>query len=311
MRKAIEIVNLVKRFGDTIAVDNLSLDIYEGEIFGFLGPNGSGKTTTLLTIATVYKPTSGDVRVYGYSVVNYGDKVRKLIGIAFQDPKALGIDKPYDLLLWHARVVGYSFNDAKKVVKGVMESLGLWEYRNKYFYQLSGGTRKKVEIAKILIQRPKVAIFDEPTAQVDVTSKHAMWDAIRELRNSGSTIILATNDMFEAERMCERIAIIYRGRLRALGAVKELKDLVPYGDIVEVSIAKQEDAERAVKILSGFGKVGANGLQFMVYLNRGEEKAIEIIDALEKVGIRVTRIMVKEPTLDDVFFYITKAKLKE
>jgi ABC-2 type transport system ATP-binding protein len=127
MRKAIEIVNLVKRFGDTIAVDNLSLDIYEGEIFGFLGPNGSGKTTTLLTIATVYKPTSGDVRVYGYSVVNYGDKVRKLIGIAFQDPKALGIDKPYDLLLWHARVVGYSFNDAKKVVKGVMESLGLWE----------------------------------------------------------------------------------------------------------------------------------------------------------------------------------------
>lgn len=312
MRKAVEIINLVKKFGNFVAVDNLSLDIYEGEIFGLLGPNGSGKTTTLLTIATVYKPTSGDVRVFGYSVVRDGDMVRKLVGMAFQEPKALGIDKPYDLLMWHARMVGYSAGDAKKVVREVMDSLGLWEHRDKYFYQLSGGTRKKVEIAKVLIQRPRVAIFDEPTAQVDVISKHVLWDAIKELRKEGSTIIISTNDMFEAERVCERIAIIYRGRLRAVGTVQELKDSMPYGDVIELSVAgKDIDVSKVLEILNSFGRVSVNGSTFMVYVNRGEEKAIEIVDALRRRGIAISRIMVKEPTLDDVFFYITGAKLKE
>lgn len=200
--KAVEIRSFTKRFGNFTAVDNLNLDIYDGEIFGLLGPNGSGKTTTLLTIATVYKPTSGDIYVYGHSVLREDYEVRKLIGIAFQDPKALWVDKPYDLLMWHARVVGYSSEDARRVVREVMEALGLWEHRSKYFYQLSGGTRKKVELAKILIQKPKLAILDEPTAQVDVLAKHALWDTIEKLREEGTTVILATNDMFEAERVC-------------------------------------------------------------------------------------------------------------
>lgn len=308
--KAVEIINLVKKFGNFVAVDNISLSIYSGEVFGLLGPNGSGKTTTLLTIATVYKPTSGDVRVYGYSVVSDGDKVRKLVGIAFQEPKALGIDKPYDLLLWHAKVVGYSGNEAKKVVREVMEELGLWEHRNKYFYQLSGGTRKKVEIAKVLIQKPKVAIFDEPTAQVDVVSKHYLWDKIKELRDEGSTIILATNDMFEAERMCERIAIIYKGKVRALGTVRELKDSVPLGDVVELEVSPYV-SQGVLEVLSKFGKVSSSGNKVMVYVNRGEEVAVDIIDSLRKVGVKVVKIMVKEPTLDDVFFYLTGAKLRE
>jgi ABC-2 type transport system ATP-binding protein len=308
--KAIEIINLVKKFGNFVAVDNISLTIYSGEIFGLLGPNGSGKTTTLLTIATVYKPTSGDVRVYGYSVVSDGDKVRKMVGIAFQEPKALGIDKPYDLLLWHAKVVGYSGEEARKVVKDVMEDLGLWEHRNKYFYQLSGGTRKKVEIAKVLIQKPKVAIFDEPTAQVDVVSKHYLWDKIKELKEEGSTIIIATNDMFEAERMCERIAIIYKGKVKAIGTIKELKDFVPLGDTIELELASYAD-QHVLDILSRFGKVRGLGNKVMIYVNRGEEVAIDIIDALRRSGVKIVRIMVKEPSLDDVFFYITGAKLKE
>ncbi|MEM1645658.1 MAG: ABC transporter ATP-binding protein [Ignisphaera sp.] len=308
--KAVEIINFVKKFGDFVAVDNISLTIYTGEIFGLLGPNGSGKTTTLLTIATVYKPTSGDIRVYGYSVVSDGDKVRKLIGIAFQEPKALGIDKPFDLLLWHAKVVGYSSTEAKNIVKEVMEDLGLWDHRNKYFYQLSGGTRKKIEIAKILIQKPKVAIFDEPTAQVDVISKHYLWNKIRELKDEGSTIIIATNDMFEAERICERLAIIYKGKLKAVGTVKELKDSVPLGDIIELDLATYVDS-KVLDLLKPFGKVSAVGNKVLVYVNRGEEVAVDIIDSLRRVGIKVAKIMVKEPTLDDVFFHLTGVKLKE
>ncbi|MCC6011209.1 MAG: ABC transporter ATP-binding protein [Desulfurococcaceae archaeon] len=309
--KAIEIVNFTKKFGEFTAVNNLSLDIYENEIFGLLGPNGSGKTTTLLTIATVYKPTSGDIYVYGHSVTREDYEVRKLVGIAFQEPKAMWIDKPVDLLTWHARVVGYSREEAKRVVREVMELLGLWEHRNKYFYQLSGGTRKKVELAKVLIQKPRIAILDEPTAQVDVLSKHALWDVIKKLRSEGTTVIIATNDMFEVERVCERVAIIYRGELRALGTISELKDSVPKGDIIEIQIQGELRGIEALRELEVFGRVSVNLDTITIYSDRAEEKVVDVIDALRKRGLQVKRIMVKEPSLDDVFTYLTGAKLRE
>ncbi|MEM4871038.1 MAG: ABC transporter ATP-binding protein, partial [Thermofilaceae archaeon] len=143
MGVAVKIAGFTKKFGNVVAVNNLNLEIYEGEMFGLLGPNGSGKSTTLLTIATVYKPTSGDIYVFGHSVTKEDDIVRRYVGIAFQEPKAMWVDTPYELLLWHAKIVGYSSSGAKQVVREVMEKLELWEHRNKQFYQLSGGTRKK------------------------------------------------------------------------------------------------------------------------------------------------------------------------
>ncbi|QOJ78893.1 ATP-binding cassette domain-containing protein [Infirmifilum lucidum] len=309
---AVEIRNFTKRFGPTVAVDNLNLDIYEGEIFGLLGPNGSGKTTTLLTLATVYRPTSGDIYVFGHSVTREGDLVRRFVGIAFQEPKALWIDTPYELLLWHARVVGYSSSGAKEVVREVMERLNLWEHRKKQFYQLSGGTRKKLEIAKVLIQRPRIAIFDEPTAQVDVITKHALWDMIRELRDEGSTVIVATNDMFEAERICERLAIMYKGKLRALGRVEELKDKIPGGDVVEIHYEGDESTVRRVlESMADVGKYQISDHRVRIYLNKGEEKAVEIISSFSRSNLKIKKIMIQEPTLDDVFFYFTGATLRE
>jgi ABC-2 type transport system ATP-binding protein len=308
---AVEIRGFIKRFGETVAVDNLTLDIYDGEIFGLLGPNGSGKTTTLLTIATVYKPSSGDILVYGHSVVREDYVVRRLIGIAFQEPKAMWVDKPWDLLIWHAKISGYSSSDARRVVREVMEELGLWEHRNKYFYQLSGGTRKKVELAKVLIQKPRLAILDEPTAQVDVITKHVLWDIIKKMRKQGTTIIIATNDMFEAEKVCERIGIIYKGRLRKVGSIEELKDAIPGGDIVEISVEEDVLGEAVLKDLSVYGRVEVSGNVLRVYMNKGEEKSLEILEYLRKRGISVKRIMIKEPTLDDVFMYVTGAKLRE
>lgn len=312
MSAAVKIIDFIKKFGSTVAVDGLNLEIYEGEIFGLLGPNGSGKSTTLLTITTVYKPTSGDIYVFGHSVTREGDEVRKYVGIAFQEPKAMWVDTPYELLMWHARVVGYSSTDAKNVVKDTMERLNLWEHRRKQFYQLSGGTRKKLEIAKVLVQRPRLAIFDEPTAQVDVITKHALWDVIRELRQEGSTIIVATNDMFEAERICERLAIMYRGKLGALGTVRELKDRIPGGDVVEIGYeGSKEEVERVVSQLPSVGRYVLVDNKLIAYLNRGEERAAEIVNQLTSAGIKVKRIMVQEPTLDDVFFYFTGVRLRE
>lgn len=308
---AVEIRGFTKKFGGFTAVDNLTLDIYDGEIFGLLGPNGSGKTTTLLTIATVYKPTSGDIYVYGHSVVREDYEVRKLVGLAFQDPKALWVDKPYDLLLWHAKIVGYSSIDARRVVRSVMEELGLWEYRNKYFHQLSGGTRKKVELAKVLIQKPRLAILDEPTAQVDVLAKHSLWDAIKRMRREGTTVIIATNDMLEAEKVCERIGVMYKGRLKALGTVEELKDLVPGGDIVEVYTSAPKIAENVLGELQVFGRVKLEDGVLRLYLEKSEEKIVEIVDLLKRYNVPVLKLMVREPTLDDVFTYLTGARLRE
>lgn len=308
---AVEIAKLTKKFGDFTAVDNLNLEIYENEVFGLLGPNGSGKTTTLLTLATVYKPTSGDIYVYGHSVTKEDYIVRKLVGIAFQDPKAMWIDKPYDLLMWHARIVGYSSSDAKRIVREVMELMGLWEHRNKQFYQLSGGTRKKVELAKVLIQRPRIAILDEPTAQVDVLSKHALWDVIKQMKKEGTTVIIATNDMFEAERVCERIAIVYKGRLKALGTIGELKDSIPSGDVIEVYYEGSNVTQGLLMRLSEYGKIEHSFGLLKIYLEKGEEKVVDIIDLLRKNNVRILKVMVKEPTLDDVFTYITGARLRE
>jgi ABC-type multidrug transport system, ATPase component len=310
---AIRVNNLVKRFGSVVAVNRLNLDIYEGEIFGLLGPNGSGKSTTLLTIATVYKPSEGDVEVYGYSVTRDGDKVRRIVGIAFQEPKALWVDNPYELLLWHAMVVGYSLGDARRVVREVMEELELWEHRSKFIAELSGGTRKKVEIAKLFIQKPKVAIFDEPTAQLDVTTRHFVWDKIRAMRDEGSTVIVATNDMLEAERLSDRVGIMYRGSLKALGTPAELKDGIPRGDVIELrveGVVRDEVVRKLSEVLESDRISVSNGL-VRVHVNRGEERIAAAIEVLAKHGVRVRSVSMREPSLDDVFFYFTGARLRE
>ncbi|MEM0340829.1 MAG: ABC transporter ATP-binding protein [Acidilobaceae archaeon] len=310
---AIVIRKLVKKFGNVTAVDDLDLDIFDNELFVLLGPNGSGKTTTLLIISTVYKPTSGDVFVYGHSVLKEGDKVRKLIGIAFQDPKALWMDTAYDILLWHALAVGYSLGDAKRVVREIMEELGLWEHRRKMISELSGGSRKKIEVAKVLIQRPKVAIFDEPTAQLDVIARHVVWKKIIEMKKEGSTIIIATNDMNEAERLAERIGIIHKGKLKALGTVAQLKDGIPGGDVVELELERvlDSDIKELFKEKLGVFDVKIDGNLVRLYVNKGEEVLANAVALLESLKLRVRRASLKEPTLDDVFFYYTGASLKE
>jgi ABC-2 type transport system ATP-binding protein len=310
---AVRIRNLVKRFGSVVAVNGLNLDIYDGEIFGLLGPNGSGKSTTLLAIATVYKPSEGDVEVYGYSVTRNGDMVRRIVGIAFQEPKALWVDNPYELLLWHAMVVGYSLGDARRVVREVMEELDLWEHRGKFIAELSGGTRKKVEIAKLFIQKPRVAIFDEPTAQLDVTTRHFVWDRIKAMRDEGSTVIIATNDMIEAERLSDRVGIIYKGSLKALGTPAELKDGIPRGDVIELKVDGVIGGEivgRLSEALESDRISVSNGL-VRVHVNRGEERIAVAIEVLAKHGIKVRSVSMREPSLDDVFFYFTGARLRE
>ncbi len=310
---AIKIVGLTKYYGKFLAVDHIDLEIYDREIFGFLGPNGAGKSTTLLMLTTVLKPSEGTAYVYGYDIRKNPDKVRELVGIAFQDPKLFWIHTPYEILIWHAKVCGYRGVKAKEIVKDVLTTLNMWEARNKKAFELSGGMRKRVEIAKIFIQKPRVAIFDEPTAQIDVSGKHMIWDMIRSLRDEGSTIILATNELYEADVLSDRVGIIYKGRIVAAGSPKELKDTIPGGDVLEIYV-DNIPSNGVIDTLNSYKEVSKVELvdsTIKLYLNKVEELLPKILEYLIKNRVKVKSVNMREPTLDDVFIHYTGARLRE
>jgi len=310
----IHTTDLTKRFKDLTAVDNLDLTIEKGEIFGLLGPNGAGKTTTVLMLTTVIKPSSGTAVVGGYDVRENPNDVRKLIGICFQEPKILWVSTPLDVLNWHAKVCGLSTQERKRRVKQVLEDVNMWDDRGKKVHDLSGGMKKRVEIAKVLIQRPRIAFIDEPTAQIDVVGKHKIWNMIRELRDEGSTIILATNELYEADVLSDRVGIMHKGKMLVCDTPKTLKDSIPGGDIVEIQLEK-DVSKKILKDLTSFQEVvdltvlTPNNIK--VYLNKVEEIVPQIMELLVKKGVPVRSINMTEPSLDDVFIHYTGLTIEE
>jgi len=310
---AVKIVGLTKYYGDFLAVDHINLEIFDREIFGFLGPNGAGKTTTLLMLTTVLRPSEGNAYIYGYDIRRHSDKVRQFIGMAFQDPKLYWIHTPYEILLWHAKVCGYRGGEAKEVVRDVLVSLDMYEARNKRAFELSGGMRKRVEIAKIFIQKPRLAIFDEPTTQIDVSGKHKIWDMIKALRDEGSTIILATNELYEADVLSDRVAIIHRGRIVALGTPRELKDTIPGGDVLEIEFTPPfpEGLVRDIESIRQVSKVLLRDSKLEIYLNEAERVLPRVVGLFLENGIGIKAVHMREPSLDDVFMHYTGSRLRE
>jgi len=297
-----------------MAVDHLNLEIEDGEILGLLGPNGAGKTTTILVLATVMRPTDGTALVGQYDLRKNPDKVRGLLGIAFQEPKMLWVSTPYDIVNWHAKVCGLSTEERKRRVKEVMDALDMWDYRHRNVHALSGGMRKRVEIAKILIQRPKIAIVDEPTAQIDIVGKHKVWNMLRELRDEGSTIILATNELYEADMLSDRVGIMHRGKLLVCDTPKKLKDSILGGDIVEIQLENDPSA-KVIEELKKFNEV-VNVVQvkssnLRLYLNKVEEVVPRIMNMLMKKNTQISSIRMSEPSLDDVFVHYTGLTIEE
>jgi len=314
MAPIIRIQNLTKKFGNLAAVDNLNLEVEEGEILGLLGPNGAGKTTAILMIATVIRPTEGTALVGDYDIRKNPDKVRGLLGIVFQEPKMLWVATPWDIVNWHAKVCGLSTQERKQRVKEVLDALDMWEPRHKNVHALSGGMRKRVEMAKVLIQRPKIAIVDEPTAQIDIVGKHKIWNMLLELRDEGSTIILATNELYEADQLSDRVGILHRGKLLVCDTPKKLKDSILGGDIVDVQLEK-DASEQIVKELKGLKEVvdvmQVKPTNLRLYLNRVEEVVPQIMNLFMKNDVPITSIRMSEPSLDDVFAHYTGLTIEE
>jgi ABC-2 type transport system ATP-binding protein len=300
-----------KRFGTLDAVKDFTLEIRDQEILGLLGPNGAGKTTLMLMMGTVYRPTSGAISVNGLDVVKHPNDVRKLIGIAFQDPRVDGILGAFDVLNWHLKMTTTLGKEERaERVEQVLRAVDLWDARKKRTWLMSGGMRKKVEDCKVLAQRPSIAVFDEPTAFLDVPSRLLMWKMIRELRDQGSTVIVATNMMDEAERLSERVAIVNRGKLVAIDSPEKLKSTTKGGEVLELTVGVGQQFPR--ELLAEFSEVQdvtQTENKVSVYLTSGRLLLPKIVETLTNRGVKIDSVHLKEVTLEDVFLNYTGQSL--
>ena len=301
-----------KRFGTLDAVKEFSMTIQDEEILGLLGPNGAGKTTLMLMMGTVYRPTSGKISVNGLDVVQHPNDVRKIIGIAFQDPRVDGILGAFDVLNWHLKMTtNLDKVEREDRVEKVLRAVDLWDARNKRTWLMSGGMRKKVEDCKVLAQRPKIAVFDEPTAFLDVPSRLLMWKMIRALRSEGSTVIVATNMMDEAERLSDRVAIVNLGKLVAIDAPEQLKGKTKGGEVLELTVGNgQEFPRECLTQFSEVQDVSQENNKVTVYLSGGRLLLPKIVETLTNRGVKIDSVHLKEVTLEDVFLNYTGHRLE-
>jgi ABC-2 type transport system ATP-binding protein len=310
---AIIVTKLKKQFGDFTAVKEVSFAVHTGEIFGLLGPNGAGKTTLIRMMTTLTPPTSGSAVVSGYDVASDADGVRHAIGVI---PQALTSDPELtarENMNIHAKLYGLTKSERQKLVPNLLEAVGLTEFADKLVGSFSGGMRRRLEIARGLVHSPKILFLDEPTAGLDPVSRTAVWEMINKLKESaGLTILLTTHYMDEADRLCDRIAIVDHGQLVALDTPTKLKDSVPGADTVEAEFDNAPaDWNAALEKLDGVASVTAQDGVTHIATTRGPLTVGELMNLARDRKVGVRRVSVQGTTLDDVFLYYTGRQLRD
>jgi len=305
-RAIIRVENLVKRFGSLTAVDDISFGVEEGAIFGFLGPNGAGKTTTINVLCTLLSPTSGRAFINGHDCTKESAEVRKSIGLVFQDTT---LDKDltaYENLSFHAYLYGVKKNEIRERVHEALRFVDLLERKDDLVKKFSGGMKRRLEVARGLIHRPRVLFLDEPTLGLDPQSRQNLWEFITEMpRRHGVTIFMTTHYMEEAE-VCDRIAIIDKGRIIAEGSPAELKKTVG-GDIIYLKTSDNEGSREILKSRLGLDSSVKDGELYITAL-RGDSCIPELIRTLAD---RVVSVRLQRPTLNDVFLKLTGKAIRE
>lgn len=301
----IETDHLTKRYDGLTAVEDLCLRIEEGEIFGLLGPNGAGKTTTLLMLTTLIPPSSGTAKVAGFDLLKEPDKVRKAIGIVFQDPSSDELLTGCENLKLHGWLYDMPDELREKRINEVFSLIGLADRKGDLVKKYSGGMRRRLEFARGLLHHPRVLFLDEPTIGLDPQSRDRMWEYITSLRKKENiTVIITTHYMEEADRLCDRVAIIDNGKIVALDTPLRLKKRLG-GDIVRLS-ADEPDVE-ALQKLEYVSKVSRldSGIQLTV------DDASSHLQEILSVAGKVKSVEVRSPTLDDVFIHYTGKDIRE
>ena len=297
--------NLVKKYGDFYALNGLSFEVNENEIFGLLGPNGAGKTTLIHILATLLKPTTGGAVVNGYDVLHNATKVRKSIGVVFQAPSSDDILTGYENLKIHALLYGIPRGTREKRISEVLKLVGLEGRKNDQVKKYSGGMRRRLEIARGLLHHPKVLFLDEPTLGLDPQSRESMWTYIKEIVTEEKvTIILTTHYMEEADLLCDRIGFISNGKIIALNSPTNLKQEMG-GDIVKINFIGDIPSTETFTRFDFVHKVELEENTAIVYMDEVNSNMHRLIKDLK--GVRT--IEYKKPTLNDVFLRLSGGSL--
>jgi len=311
--KAIEVDHLTKKFGDLVAVNEISFHVEDGEIFGLLGPNGAGKTTLIRMMTTLTPPTSGTARIAGHDIRTDPDGVRNALGVI---PQAMTSDPELtadENMLIHAKLYGVPANERDQLISDLLESVDLLKFRGALVRTFSGGMRRRLEIARGLVHSPKILFLDEPTTGLDPVSRTNVWDMIRDLRQKAKlTILLTTHYMDEADKLCDRIAIVDHGKLAALDTPTRLKDSVPGTDTVEVEFehAPADWVEQLRKLPNAAEVKQRDGLVHIAS-HDGPSTVAALMDLSRAQKVNVKRVAVESTTLDDVFLHYTGRELRD
>jgi ABC-2 type transport system ATP-binding protein len=310
---AIEICGLTKRFGNFTAVDDISFTVKQGEIFGILGPNGAGKSTLIRMLTTLLPPSGGRAIVAGADVVADADSVRRAIGVI---PQAMTSDlelTPEENLLIFAKFYGVPRERRRRLIEELLAAVDLTEWADKPVRQLSGGMRRRVEIARGLVHEPRIFFLDEPTTGLDPVSRAAAWEMLRKIKAERDlTVVLTTHYMDEADKLCDRIAIVDHGKLKTLDSPVRLKAAVAGQSNVEAAFANPPSGWRQqLEALPGVREVSGSDGAARISCVRAPATTLALLELAARKGVTVQSLSVQSTTLDDVFVHFTGRQLRD
>ena len=314
MPNIVEVDNLVKQYpgSDRHAVRGVSFAIRQGEIFGFLGPNGAGKTTTLSMLSCLLKPTSGSATVAGFDVLRQPREIRRRIGLAPQDLALHPTLSAHDNLVFYGRMYGLRGKELSQRVDSALQMAGIYDRRKDAVETYSGGTKRRLSVAAGVLHRPEILFLDEPAVGVEPQSRSAIFDNIQELNRRGTTVVYATHDAEEAERPCDRVAMIDQGRIIALDTPRALRDALGGGLIVVGLPEGAPDAlEQELRAAPAVGDASRAGCQIKVKARSAQQALPGVIDVLNRLDVNIRSLEVLEPSLESVFLELTGRRLRD
>jgi ABC-2 type transport system ATP-binding protein len=307
---AIELQLANKSFNGIKAADNLSFEVHEGEIFGLLGPNGAGKSTTVRMITGCLKADSGLITVFGHDPQKETKTVRKFISMVPQETNIYNDLSAYDNMIHHAALYCDDLSNIEENIKNQLQKMELWERAKDKAGTYSGGMKRRLVLARGLLHNPKIVLFDEPTLGVDVQVRHLLWDQIKEQQEEGRSFIISTNDMSEAQQLCDRITIIDHGKEIATGTPEELKSTLKR-DIIEISTSQpMEDVAFLEETFHAQNISHPQPLSLRFEIANAEGIIGNLLQRINQIS-PVQNLHIKRPTLDDVFLHYTGRELRE
>ncbi|HEY2496967.1 MAG TPA: ATP-binding cassette domain-containing protein [Candidatus Angelobacter sp.] len=312
--QAIQVVDIVKRFGNFTAVDGVSFSVEEGEVFGLLGPNGAGKSTLIRMMTTLLEITAGTAIIEGADVRKDPNRARRSMGVI---PQAMTSDG--DLTVWenlsiYSKLYGIAAADREKSIDELLELVDLSQWRDAPARNLSGGMRRRLEIARGLVHRPRIFFLDEPTTGLDPVSRVAVWEMITSIKQKRNlTVLITTHYMDEADRLCDRIAIVDHGKLVALDTPRALKASIPGSSVIEAQFLNPpSDWQKIVEGLADVKSIQPEGADmYRILTEDGSRTTTALVETAVRYNVVVKTLTVQSTTLDDVFVHYTGRQLRD